>query len=218
MKEIGMAGNPRFSDLFQMLTLVLNNYTGYFGRELRNMPGGPDSVPVDYGSGVFVRKGLNHEYHDAFAYGAEEDRSQGKKAFELSSRIVQTVVFGSQLAVHHLHGVWASKDRSDVAGRVEQSEKINQIMAQYSMPQVLCGDLNLGPHNESLRLLAQGRRNLIEEYGIKTTRPHHTAESGTGYCDWAIVTPGVNVEKFEVLSDVVSDHLALVLTLNFLNG
>lgn len=79
------------------------------------------------------------------------------------------------------------------------------------MPQVLCGDLNLTPNNESLNLLTQGRRNLIEEYGVGTTRPHHTSESGTGYCDYAIVTPDLNVINFEVLPDVVSDHLALLL-------
>jgi endonuclease/exonuclease/phosphatase family metal-dependent hydrolase len=177
------------------------------------MPGSPSGVPIHYGSGLFVRRELDHEYHEAFAYGAEEDRSESKKAFELSSRIVQTAVFGSKLAVHHLHGVWASKDKSDIPGRIEQAEKINQIMATYPVPQVLCGDLNLGRYNESLKTLTQGRRNLIEEYHIGTTRPHHTVEAGTGFCDYAIVTPGITVVDFKTLPDIVSDHFALELVL-----
>jgi exonuclease III len=209
MGEIGMAGNPRFSDLHEIISATLPGFTGYFGCELRNMPGSPNGTPIHYGSSLFVRKGLSHEYHEAFAYGAEEDRSKGEKAFELSSRIVQSVVIDSKLAVHHLHGVWALKDKSDVPGRIEQAEKINQIMSTYSVPQILCGDLNLGPRNASLKTLTNGRRNLIEEYSVGTTRPHHTVESGTGFCDYAIITNHVKLADFKVLPDVVSDHLAL---------
>jgi endonuclease/exonuclease/phosphatase family metal-dependent hydrolase len=209
MGEIGMAGNPRFSDLYEMITSTLQGFTGYFGCELRNMPGSPNGIPIHYGSGLFIREGLTHEYHEAFAYGAEEDRSAGKKAFELSSRIVQTALVDSKLAVHHLHGVWALKDKSDVPGRTEQAEKINKIMSAYSVPQILCGDLNLGPRNASLKTLTNGRRNLIDEYNVGTTRPHHTVESGTGFCDYAIVTNDVKLADFKVLPDVVSDHLAL---------
>lgn len=207
---MGMAGDPHISDLFEQLQIVLPNYVGYFGRELRNMSGSD----IDYGSAVFVKTTSGeHTYSEFFPYGEEEDRTGKQKMFEYTSRILQTVMFKKlPFAIHNYHGIWTGGGKGDVTARIEQSENINKVMANLPIPQLLCGDLNLWPNTRSLALLTEGRRDLIKESGITSTRSHHYTQENK-FADYAIVTNDVKVTTFKVLPDVVSDHLALMLEL-----
>ena len=202
-----MPGAPHISDLFERITALLPEFTGHFGLELKGIA----ATDVDYGSAVFVRKEAGpYAYAETFPYGAEEDRSQGAgQAFEFTSRIMQTVAFERErVAVHNYHGIWTGGGKGDNAARIQQSQAIDAAMRTYELPQLLCGDLNLWPDTESLAILTRGRRDLIKENGVTSTRSSYYLQENK-FADYAIATPDLAVKRFAVLPDEVSDHLAL---------
>lgn len=56
-------------------------------------------------------------------------------------------------------------------------------------------------------------QNLISDYEIASTRSHYYIKP-IKFADYAIVSPDISAIYFEVLPDVVSDHLALFLEFN----
>ena len=53
-------------------------------------------------------------------------------------------------------------------------------------------------------------KNLIKEYKVTTTRSHFYTKEHK-FADYILVSPEIEVKKFEVIQDVVSDHLPLML-------
>jgi endonuclease/exonuclease/phosphatase family metal-dependent hydrolase len=74
---------------------------------------------------------------------------------------------------------------------------------------ILLGDYNLNPETQSLAILTQGRRNLISEYSIATTRSALYTKP-LPYADYAIVSPDIVIKSFAVPYTEASDHLPLV--------
>ena len=76
---------------------------------------------------------------------------------------------------------------------------------------MLCGDFNLLPDTESLRMLeSAGLRNLVVECGVTSTRTSLYARPEP-FADYVFVSDGIAVRDFHVLPDVVSDHTPLLL-------
>ena len=76
---------------------------------------------------------------------------------------------------------------------------------------MLCGDFNLAPDTQSLRMLeAAGLRNLVAEFGVTSTRTS-LYRRPERFADYVFVSPGVDVSAFRVLPDEVSDHAPLML-------
>lgn len=77
---------------------------------------------------------------------------------------------------------------------------------------VLCGDFNLLPDTESIRIIEQARlKNLITENGIVSTRTSHYTRADK-FADYIFVSQqNVEVKSFNVLPDEVSDHSPLVI-------
>ena len=205
--DIEIAGRPRFSDVFEMVTALLPEFTGFYGKELEKIPGG---TSMCWGSAVFVsKKHTVSRYEEIFTYGSLEDCSSAIRAYEFRSRVLQTVILNSEIVIHNIHGIW-TPDKGDNATRLQQSQNINAVMEQFSLPQVLCGDLNLDPSTNSLELLTRDRHDWVVETGVKTTRTKHVKHDDD-FADYIITTPDLTVNHFEVLKDVVSDHLPLIL-------
>lgn len=119
------------------------------------------------------------------------------------------------LTVMNFHGLWTTKPegkgKQDIPERIEQSQKIVEFISTLTTPFVLCGDFNLLPTTQSIKLLEEaGLRNLIKEYGITSTRTKYYPKSEK-FADYAFVSNGVEVKDFKVLPDVVSDHSPLYL-------
>ena len=75
----------------------------------------------------------------------------------------------------------------------------------------MCGDFNLLPDTESIKILeSSGLRSLIKEYNITSTRTSFYTKPAK-YADYILVTPGIEVKDFKVLTDEVSDHSPLFL-------
>lgn len=112
----------------------------------------------------------------------------------------------------NIHGLWQpGVGKGDLPDRITQSEKILNFTTTLDHPFVLCGDLNLRPDTESIRMLERaGMHNLITEYGITSTRTNLYTKPER-YADYVFTSSGIEVQDFRVLPDEVSDHAALEL-------
>ena len=113
-------------------------------------------------------------------------------------------------SILNVHALWNGKGKTDTAERIAQSTRISEFMATISIPKILCGDFNLRPDTESVRILENGMNNLIKKYDINSTRSHLYLKEEK-FADYIFTSPEIIVNSFEVLSDVVSDHLPLLL-------
>jgi len=59
-------------------------------------------------------------------------------------------------------------------------------------------------------MLETSMRNLVKEYKVATTRSHFYAKEHK-FADYILVSSEIDVKKFEVIQEVVSDHLPLIL-------
>ena len=115
------------------------------------------------------------------------------------------------LTVINFHGLWNGQGKNDSDDRLLQSQNIKNFIAKTAGDTVLCGDFNLLPTTQSLKIIEDaGLRNLIAEYGITSTRTSHYTKPEK-YADYIFVSPNLNVTEFKVLPDEVSDHSPLLL-------
>jgi endonuclease/exonuclease/phosphatase family metal-dependent hydrolase len=116
---------------------------------------------------------------------------------------------GNELSVINFHGLWNGKGKGDTEDRILQTKNILDFIENLSHEIVLCGDFNLRPDTESIKLFEDaGMHNLIKEYGITSTRTSHYTKDEK-FADYAFVSQGIKVKDFKILPDEVSDHAAL---------
>lgn len=116
------------------------------------------------------------------------------------------------ITIINVHGLWNGQGKTDTEDRIDQSKKIIDFAKNISHDFVLCGDFNLLPETQSLRMIEKelGLRNLIVEYSVSSTRTS-IYKKPVKFADYIFVTPNIHVSGFKVLPDEVSDHAALFL-------
>lgn len=112
--------------------------------------------------------------------------------------------------VINVHGLWNGKGKTDSANRLAQSQHIREFMDTIINPMILCGDFNLRPDTKSLAILAKDMNDHIKLHDIHSTRTSFYPKPEK-YADYIFTSPQINVEKFAVLPDEVSDHAPLLL-------
>ncbi len=118
---------------------------------------------------------------------------------------------GKPLTIINFHGLWNGKGKTDCAERIEQSKKIAAFIAGIKGEIIFCGDFNLLPDTQSIKMIEEtGLRNLITEYGITSTRTSFY-DKPEKFADYMFVSKGLQVKDFKVLPDEVSDHAPLLL-------
>jgi endonuclease/exonuclease/phosphatase family metal-dependent hydrolase len=148
----------------------------------------------------------------------------------LNSEVISKDVFGGygdekyvnlqiarfeNLSVCNLHGIWI-KDagKTDTPRRLKQAKKISNLVAQEKIggqDVILSGDFNLRPDTESMEIIESvGLRNLVTEFGVTDTRTSFY-DKDERFADYILVSDGITVNDFQVLSDEVSDHAPLLL-------
>ncbi|MDE1857300.1 MAG: endonuclease/exonuclease/phosphatase family protein [Candidatus Micrarchaeota archaeon] len=115
------------------------------------------------------------------------------------------------LVVAQTHGFWVQASKVDTPERIEQSERIMEFLGSKKGEKVLCGDFNLEPGTESVRIVEGRMRNLVKEYGITGTRSSHSPKEKGDFSDYVFVSKGVKPNGFRAMPEEVSDHLALEL-------
>lgn len=169
----------------------------------------PVDFDLSYGLATFLRPKLNlEEFSDEIV--CTKVAYDGR---EVPVNVQITRLEG--LTILNLHGVWI-KDahKIDTPERIEQSETLKKITEQErsdGREVILCGDFNLKPDTESLKIIeSSGLRNLVTEYGVTDTRTKFY-DKDVRFADYILVSDGIEVKEFQVLPDVVSDHTPLYL-------
>ncbi len=178
-----------------------------------------DGEQIPYGISIFVKKNLEqlgNGTYEIFDRYADLDVEEHMKKIGIWNRLLQYVTInhnGSPLTVFNMHGLHTGKGKDDTRDRLTQSEQVKKFMGNHAGAKILCGDFNLDINTQSLSMLEEGMRNLIKESGTTSTRSHHYPHP-TRFADYMLVSPDVNIVSFQVLEDVVSDHLPLLLVIS----
>ena len=185
----------------QEISAVLNDYTPYFK---------PHHLD-NYGLLMLVKNSLKvvseGEVYVHKEKGYVPAGDVGHNARNLQYVTLETPT--GNRTVLNFHGLWNGKGKGDSDDRLIQSDRIISFLGTLNHPFVLCGDFNLLPDTESLQKLEDFRlRNLIKEYGVKSTRTSLYAKPEK-FADYAFASPGIKVSSFQVLPDEVSDHSPL---------
>lgn len=164
---------------------------------------------------VFVRKSITLEKEgDTFLYGSKNSwMSDNLDSYPVNMEYIEFADKDKKnFLICNLHGFWTHDGKRDNPIRFEQSKKILEFLEKYNRSKIICGDFNLLPDTESIKMLEDsGLKNLIKEYSITSTRSHYYPKEHPKFADYCFVSPEVEVKDFKVLPDVVSDHLPLYL-------
>jgi endonuclease/exonuclease/phosphatase family metal-dependent hydrolase len=123
---------------------------------------------------------------------------------------------GKKFTVFNFHGVAQPGNKLDTPQRIQNSKRLGLIWdSLLDSEKILCGDFNLYPEIESIKILESRARNLIKEFNIQNTRNQVSwdkyPESHQKFADFTFVSPDLKVKSFEVPYNEVSDHLPMIL-------
>jgi len=176
-------------------------------------------IPSQWGLATFVHKsvpiigqvqGFVHKDFSPVGYG-DHPRSRsahGVRIYDYSS--------SRSISVTHMHGLRDLNGKMDTPERADQAQRLLDLSHQVSEPddlRVVCGDFNVEPDSETLRLLAEdGLSELVTGHGFTSTRNSQYKKPGK-FADYMLVSDALAVQGFDVIYDPeVSDHCPLVLT------
>jgi endonuclease/exonuclease/phosphatase family metal-dependent hydrolase len=192
-------------DLFTELTGLLSNHNGYFRPVLQGV----------YGIAIFIKKDyMVHEEGEILIHARNQEGTINDGHHDRNMQWLKFEYEGKILTVLNVHGLWNGKGKGDVPEKIAQSKIIKEFMDKIKGPKILCGDFNLNPDTESIKMLEEGMRNLIKDYAVPSTRTSiYFAKPGKveHFADYVFVSPDITVKNFEVLPEEVSDHTALFL-------
>lgn len=167
-------------------------------------------VGKSYGIGIFIKKDfevigegeiLIHENPDYLGFGPAHSRILQWLECRCNDR---------PYSIMNVHGLWNGKGKTDTPERIAQSRRIKEFVESISIPKIICGDFNLKPDTESIRIIENGMRNLIQEHQVRSTRTSYY-EKEERFADYIFTCPHIAINKFEVLKDEVSDHTPILL-------
>lgn len=204
--------NPNSEKLvtFRGLKDILLNFNGYFEDYV---------APGEYnkeGLAIFVKNNISiKDKGEIFLYnppnvGLSDDNPQ---SLWRNLQYILCNSGGGEFLIANMHGLFDRATKShkdDIPERIEQSQRVKAFLSKFDCSKILCGDFNLWPDTESLKILEDGMRNLVKEYGITSTRSVFF-DFRNKFADYILVSPDVKINDFNILEETVSDHLAMYL-------
>lgn len=196
-------------NIFSEIASTLPKFQGYFAPAETGLDfEGPVDFNLSFGLATFVRNSLQVDScGDVVIY-------EGKNALDHGAmpRNIQHIHLKekSPVTLFNLHGLWSPDGKGDNEDRLLQSAKTRKLLDKTNGPIVLCGDFNLLPETQSLKILEDGMKNLVKEFNVSSTRSR-LYKKDDKFADYILVSPEIRVRKFQVLDVVVSDHLPLLL-------
>lgn len=187
-------------DIFSQLQALLPEHQGFFRPVVENI----------YGIGMFVRRTIDVRQEGELTIYENPIYPGRGPTHSRNLQWLQFLEEGQMHTIVNVHGLWNGKGKTDSPERIAQSQNIKKFIDALSTPKILCGDFNLRPDTESVKILEQGMDNLIQRYGVSSTRTSFYPKEEK-FADYIFTSPEVNVRSFEVLNDEVSDHAPLLL-------
>lgn len=185
-------------NLYSDIKNVLTNHVGYFRPHIEDW----------YGLAIFVKRNIELQREGDITIHDIEYTGGGNHPRNL--HYIEFKHKGIKTTVANVHGLWNGKGKTDTQERLLQSQKIKDFIDSTDGNKILCGDFNLRPDTQSVKMLEHGMRNLIKEYSIESTRTSLYTKPEK-HADYVFVSPDLEVLNFRVLSEEVSDHAALYL-------
>lgn len=161
-----------------------------------------------YGLAIFIKKDIEllnegeviiHENPDYAGTGPRHQRNL---------QWVECRQGGRKFVIINTHFLWNGAGKGDSEDRLQQSKRVKDFLESLNIPTILCGDFNLRPDTESIKILEKNMRNLVTDYNIQSTRTSLYPKTER-FADYVLVSPDVAIQNFRVLPDEVSDHAAL---------
>lgn len=169
--------------------------------------------PNERGLAMFVNKRWEiEERKEEYAYGKKNSMVDNKwSTLGINVLYSRISMRNEEYNIWTTHGIFINMEKNDTRETIEQSVNLKSMIERVGGKRILCGDLNLHPNTESIRILESiPMRNLVKDYRIKSTRtPYY--EFPQQYADYIFVSYDINVKNFAAMPDVVSDHLPLSL-------
>ena len=202
--------------LFQELCLLFPEFIGYF--EPRSMDFDfekPVGFSTSHGLAVFVKNNLNVKSYRGEIIEAVQSPEDPVEGWT-KAQVITLSVNGGAVSVINYHGVAQPGTKLDTPQRLSHMRKLQEVWQSLGNgPKILCGDFNLFPETQSIKLLEGLGRSLIKEFNIENTRNELSWKKYPGskqkFADYTFVSPGVNVESFDVPYNEVSDHLPMIM-------
>lgn len=206
------------ANLLQELSNLFINYREFYYPTIRGVnPKGHVGFDLKFGLATFVKREIEIESEgDFFTYRSRFAPTKPDFTDEPSNVVYLNFNHNDKsFLVCNIHGIWYSGDKLDNPNRLAQTKKILEFIKKHEGPKVLCGDFNLRPETQSIKMLEQGLNNLVKECKIKTTRspldPFQGTKDFQSFADYTFVSRDIKVVDFQVPTVSVSDHLPMIL-------
>lgn len=206
----GQISRGEMKSLYEDISNILVNHYGYFSEYGDGGYYSESSKNLDfkYGIATFVKKEHRQSFIESITlYDSNKKWADYDGRFAAGASMAISV---SGITVINVHGLWQEGGKKDTEARIEQSKRIINLAYKTKEGKIICGDFNLKPDTESLRILEQSTTNLIKKFGITSTRSSLYSKPEK-FADYILTSPEIKVDHFEVLKDEVSDHLPLLL-------
>lgn len=133
-------------------------------------------------------------------------------SYEYNSRMVQAVKLqisdDRELWVVNHHG-FHDRNPLGVPETMNSMRKFSEFVDSLDGEKIVCGDFNIVPEAESMKLLNPELRNHTIEAGATNTLSRlHRFENA---CDYILTSPSITVHDFTISDVVISDHVPLIL-------
>jgi exonuclease III len=119
----------------------------------------------------------------------------------------------------NFHGMSRPVNKLDDPSRLLQSKTLIKLFKDKKYV-VIGGDFNIFPETKSIKSFEKhGYRDLIKEFGVETTRNQLAwdmyPDNKQYYSDYVFISPSVNLAKFTVPDNKISDHLPMEVDINY---
>lgn len=206
----GKFSNAKWADdginpqLFDYIKSLLPGHNGIFYPHFEDF----------WGLAIFVKKDIPIlEEGEQFVHHASSKEEEQTGATSKNLQYISIEFNHKKVNIVNFHGLYGGRGfgKGDSESRIKQSKNIVIFLESLSGEIVLCGDFNLKPNTESLKMIENaGLINLIKEAGVTSTRTSFYKKDEK-FADYTLVTDGISVKKFKVLPDEISDHNAMLL-------
>lgn len=212
---------PQRANFFREVSKALPDHVASFCPAAQGVLWDADqSIPSQWGLATFVHKsvpiigqiqGFVHKAYSPVGYG---DHPRSRSAHGVRFYDYKTK---RAISVTHMHGLRDLKGKMDTPERAKQVQRLLGLSRQVTEPGdlvIICGDFNVEPASETLRVLADaGFSELVTGRGFTSTRNSQYKKPGK-FADYVLINETDAVKHFDVVYDPeVSDHCPLVLSL-----
>ena len=157
------------------------------------------------GKSVFIQHHFSYltDWEWMENHPGEEPRMVQIADLELNSR--------QKLRLINYHGIW-SKDKQGTKRTKSACQKLIQFAAEVTFPSIICGDFNLFPDTESIKILKEKFTSLVDKYNVSHTRPktNELSSAKRNVVDYIFTSKKIKIRSFKVINSDVSDHLPLL--------